>query len=318
MNAVVRYVLLICLVLPVGAQAQSESHCRDVRLGAVDWTDLHIANGIAKELLERIGYSVELSDQPATPQIFEQMQDGAIDAFLGYWTPAMVDIAGPFYGSGSVKTLTANLDDARWTLAVPDYVYEQGVRDFADIAKYHDKFGGRIYGLEKGSSGNAAVLKMINANAFNLQQFELIETSERLMLAQVKGRVRKGEWIVFLGWAPHPMNQNFSLKYLSGGDEFFGPEYGKATVNTSIRKGLDQNCPNLARFLNNLVFEAPLEEAIMDKISNEFVPVNRAVRMWMHQNPEHVARWLKGVKGLDGKPVDYQSLVASLEVTLGR
>merc|ERR1711879_477670 len=137
----------------------------------------------------------------------------------------------------------------------------EGVRAFADIAKFHDKFDGRIYGLEKGSSGNTAVLDMIKGNAFGLKNFELIETSERLMLAQVKGRVRKGEWIVFLGWAPHPMNQHFSLKYLSGGDDYFGPEYGKATVNTSVRKELDNNCPNLARFLNNLVFEAPIEEA---------------------------------------------------------
>lgn len=318
MNAAVRYLLPILLALPIWASAQPEQHCRDVRLGVVDWTDLHVANGIAKELLERIGYSVQLSDQPATPQVFEQMQGGKIDAFLGYWTPAMIDIAGPFYGSGSVKTLTTNLDDARWTLAVPEYVYDQGVRDFADIAKFEDKFQGRIYGLEKGSSGNAAVLDMIKTNAFGLGSFELIETSERLMLAQVKGRVRKGEWIVFLGWAPHPMNQHYALKYLSGGDEFFGPEYGKAAVNTSIRKDLDQNCPNLARFLNNLVFEAPVEEAIMDKISNEFVPVERAVRMWMHQNPEYVSRWLNGVNGLDGKPVNHQSLVSSLEVTWGR
>ena len=199
MNAVIRGLLLLILAQPVWATGQPEQHCRDVRLGVVDWTDLHVANGIAKELLDRLGYRVELSNQPATPQVFEQMQGGNIDAFLGYWTPAMIDVAGPFYGSGSVKTLAANLDDARWTLAVPDYVYEQGVRDFADIAKFHDKFDGRIYGLEKGSSGNAAVLEMIKTNAFGLSKFELIETSERLMLAQVKGRVRKGEWIVFLG-----------------------------------------------------------------------------------------------------------------------
>ena len=47
--------------------------------------------------------------------------------------------------------------------------------------------------------------------------------------------------VVFLGWEPHPMNANFSLKYLTGGEEFFGPNGG--VVNTVTRKGYVAGMP---------------------------------------------------------------------------
>ncbi|MFH3844485.1 extracellular solute-binding protein, partial [Acinetobacter baumannii] len=36
---------------------------------------------------------------------------------------------------------------AKYTLAVPQYVYDGGLRSFADIAKFSDKLGNKIYGI---------------------------------------------------------------------------------------------------------------------------------------------------------------------------
>ncbi|WP_221801745.1 glycine betaine ABC transporter substrate-binding protein [Oceanobacter mangrovi] len=311
--------LFYTLAAPLIAEANdAAANCRDVNIGVVDWTDLHIVNGVAKTLLEELGYKVSLQTEPATPQVFAKMEARDIDVFMGYWTPAMKPIAQRYYTDKSVQTLTENLDEARWTLAVPDYVYDAGLHDFADIAKFADKLDGRIYGLEQGSSGNAAILDMIKGNAFGLKDFKLIETTERIMMAQVKGKVRKGEWIVFMGWAPHPMNQNYAIRYLSGGDDYFGKDYGAAIVNTSVRAGLAESCPNLGRFFENLTFRASVEEEMMDQVSNGFVPVDRAVRMWMHANPQQVSAWLNGVTTIDGKPIDPAAMAADMELTLGR
>ena len=75
------------------------------------------------------------------------------------------------------------------------------------------------------------------------KDFELVESSEQGMLAQVARATRGEDPIVFLGWEPHPMNANFELTYLSGGDDVFGPNYGGATVYTNVRAGLLQECP---------------------------------------------------------------------------
>src|SRR3546814_7070366 len=97
----------------------------------------------------------------------------------------------------------------------------------------------------------------------------VVESSEQGMLSQVDRAVKSKEDIVFLGWAPHPMNNNFDLVYLSGGDDFFGADYGGATVYTNVRKGYTQECPNVGKLLANLKFSLPMEGAIMGAILND-------------------------------------------------
>ncbi|WP_272483275.1 glycine betaine ABC transporter substrate-binding protein, partial [Azospirillum humicireducens] len=73
------------------------------------------------------------------------------------------------------------------------------------------------------------------ADAFGLKDFKLVESSEAGMLAEVKRATRSEGWVVFLGWEPHPMNKSFELTYLEGGDDWFGPNLGGATVATNVR-----------------------------------------------------------------------------------
>ena len=67
---------------------------------------------------------------------------------------------------------------------------------------------------------------MIEQNAFGLKDagIDIVESSEQGMLAQVERADNAGEAIVFLGWEPHPMNAKFQMSYLTGGDDFFGPD----------------------------------------------------------------------------------------------
>src|SRR3546814_10332059 len=105
------------------------------------------------------------------------------------------------------------------------------------------------------------------------------------MLAQVARAVRAKQDIVFLGWAPHPMNNNFDLVYLSGGDDVFGPDYGGATVYTNVRKGYAGECPNVGKLLSNLEFSLPMEGAIMGAILNDGKNEKVAATEWLKANP---------------------------------
>ena len=61
----------ILLILALNTQAApSPEACHTVNIGVVDWTDLHVANGIAEQLLIRLGYEVNLNEQPSMPEIF--------------------------------------------------------------------------------------------------------------------------------------------------------------------------------------------------------------------------------------------------------
>jgi glycine betaine/proline transport system substrate-binding protein len=233
---------------------------------------------------------------------YASLKNQDIDVFLGNWMPTMEADVRPYLEDGSVENVRVNLEGAKYTLAVPSYLAEQGLKDFADIAKFREQLDGEIYGIEPGNDGNRLILKMIDENAFGLEGFELVESSEQGMLAQVARATRSDEPIVFLGWEPHPMNANFDLTYLSGGDDWFGPNYGGATVYTNVRAGYLEECPNVGQLLKNLNFTLPMENEIMGAILDEGQDPEEAAASWLKEHPEVLETWLEGVTTFEGEP----------------
>ena len=118
-------------------------------------------------------------------------------------------------------------------MAVPTYVAAAGVKSYDDLAAHADKFDRKIYGIEPGS--NQPLLDMITAGNHQPPRWEVVESSEAAMLMQVAKTAKTKDWVVFLGWEPHPMNLMYDLTYLSGGDKEYGPNFGGATVRTIAR-----------------------------------------------------------------------------------
>ncbi|MEO0905812.1 MAG: glycine betaine ABC transporter substrate-binding protein, partial [Pseudomonadota bacterium] len=201
---------------------------------------------------------------------------------------------------GSVETVRANLEGAKYTLAVPKYTYDKGLKSFADIAKFRDDLDGKIYGIEPGNDGNRLIIGMIDQNLFDLEGFEVVESSEQGMLAQVTRAGKRENDIVFLGWEPHPMNANFEMAYLEGGDDIFGPNFGGATVYTNVRAGYVNECPNVGKLLENLEFSLAMENEIMGAILNDGEDPNKAAAAWLKVHPATFESWLVGVKTFDG------------------
>jgi len=290
------------LLLSSTVQAGEAESCQHLRLADVGWSDLNITNATARYLLSALGYETEVL-RLSLPQTYDALAAGEADVFLGNWMPAQAKLSQPLVDAGAVERLHANLQGARYTLAVPKYVYDAGVKNVADIARFADRFDHTLYGIEPGNDGNALVKKMIASNAFGLGDFRLDESSEQGMLTQVRMKeLLDHQWIVFLGWEPHPMNVRHKLAYLDGGDDYFGPNQGGATVYTVVRKGYAQQCPNVARLLGNLEFSLDMENQLMDRVLNEKDNPRRAVRNWLKRNPERLDAWLKGVATLSGAP----------------
>ena len=129
----------------------------------------------------------------------------------------------------------------------------------------------------------------------------MVESSEAGMLTEVSRSVKDKKWIVFLGWAPHPMNVQQDITYLSGGDDFFGANYGEAKVYTVTSNDLATRCPNVNKFITNLEFGLDMENQVMLPIMNKTAP-NEAAKAWLAKNPAPLDAWLNGVNTVDGKP----------------
>lgn len=293
-------VLAAAALLTTSAYAADAAACRNVRFADVGWTDIAATTGLASAVFEGLGYN-PTKTIASVPITFAGIKSKQIDVFLGYWSPTMDPMIDPFVKAKQIEVLGApNLTGAKYTLAVPDYVYNGGLKSFADIQKYADKLGGRIYGIEPGNDGNALIKKMIDGNQFGLGKFKLVESSEAGMLVQVNKAVREKQWIVFLGWEPHPMNVQMKIDYLSGGDDVFGPNYGEAKVFTATPPDYAARCPNAAKLVSNLHFTTDIENHVMVPIMDKQDP-NKAATAWLKKNPQVLDKWLAGVTTFDGK-----------------
>jgi len=293
--------LSAALLAPLAVQAAEPASCAKVRFADVGWTDITVTTAVTSEVLHALG-SQTTTNMISVPVPYKSLQNKDIDVFLGNWMPSMAADIKPYADNGSVETVRANLEGAKYTLAVPQYVYDAGVKSFADIAKNADKFDGKIYGIEPGNDGNRLIQGMIDKNSFDLGKFKLVESSEAGMLSQIQRAERRKQWVVFLGWEPHPMNTRFKMAYLEGGDDVFGPNYGGATIYTNVRKGYVQECPNVGKLLTNLSFTLDMENQLMDKVLNEKQSARAAAKVWLKAHPQVLDQWLAGVTTRDGKP----------------
>jgi glycine betaine/proline transport system substrate-binding protein len=278
--------------------AEAES-CGKVRFSDVGWTDVTATTATASVILKGLGYETEVTVL-SVPVTYTSLSNKDIDVFLGNWMPTQEADIKPFRENGTVETVRENLEGAKYTLATNAKGAELGIKDFADIAKQKDALGAKIYGIEPGNDGNRLIIDMVTSNKFELSGFEVVESSEQGMLAEVARAEQEGTPVVFLGWEPHPMNANFKLTYLTGGDDIFGPNFGGATVYTNVRQGYTTECPNVGKFLANLKFSLEMENQIMGKILNDGQDPEAAATDWLKANPAAIEPWLAGVTTKDG------------------
>ena len=273
--------------------------CDKVTFSDVGWTDITATTAAATTVLGALGYETDIKVL-SVPVTYVSLAQKDVDVFLGNWMPTMEGDIASYRDAGTVDTVRANLEGAKYTLATNAAGAALGIKDFADIAAHKDALGGKIYGIEPGNDGNRLILDMIEKDAFGLKGFEVVESSEAGMLAQVARAEKAGEPVVFLGWEPHPMNANFALTYLEGGDDFFGPNLGGATVYTNTRAGYAADCPNAGKLITNMSFTLAMENEIMGAILDGGEEPEAAAKAWLKAHSDVIGPWLDGVTAKDG------------------
>lgn len=293
------WITLIALCISVSVYASKD----EIKFVSVSWTGVTIKTELGVHILNSLGYKAS-NTMVSVPIVYKALSTDNGDIFLGNWMPSMKTIADKYFETGSVVKYVDNMTNAKYTLAAPSYVVDGGLKSFEDIAKYGEQLDYKIYGIEEGNDGNEIIQAMIDKDMFGLKKFELIPSSEQGMLLQVQSFVKQKKWIVFLGWAPHYMNEIIDMKYINGStDETFGGNNGTATVYTNIRKGFDTENPNIATFLKNYKFPIDMINQIMKEMhKNDRMKADQAALAWIKNHPELYKEWLKDVKTIDGKP----------------
>ncbi len=295
----IRATLLTTAVTFALAGSAFAEGCDTVIFSDVGWTDITATTAATTVVLEALGYDTE-TKVLSVPVTYAGLAGNDIDVFLGNWMPTMEADIAAYRDAGTVETVRTNLEGAKYTLATNEAGAALGITDFNAIAAQKDALEGKIYGIEPGNDGNRLIIDMIASGPFKLDGFEVVESSEQGMLAEVKKASEDGKPIVFLGWEPHPMNANFKMTYLTGGDDYFGPNLGGAIVATNVRAGYVAECANTGKLLTNLSFSLAMENEIMGAILNDGTDPADAAKAWLAANPTAWEGWLDGVTTKDG------------------
>jgi len=278
------------------AFAGDAASCKAVKFADVGWTDIQVTTGATSVVLEALGYEPQVSTL-SVPVTLASLKNKDIDAFLGNWMPSMTADIKPYLDDKSVEQVATNLEGAGYGLVVPQYVADAGVKSLADLGANAEKFGGKIYGIEAGNDGNRIIQTMIDDPKNNLKGFQLVESSEAGMLTEAEKAMKDNQWIIFLGWTPHPVMGEMKIAYLDGmGDSGFGA----ATVYTVARAGYTGECPNVGTLLKNLKFDLAMEGAMMGPVLKDSADPKETARAWLKAHPDAVKPWLQGVTTFDG------------------
>lgn len=277
--------------------ANEPDSCQVVKTANIGWLDGIATNSLTQVVAEGLGYKVE-DTMLSLPIVLKALTEGRLDTFINYWSPSQDPLITPLKSSLDVLA-KPNLEGAKYTLAVPKYLADAGLKDFSDIVKFKDQIGGKIYGIQPGSGGNTLVQKIIKENDYDLKGFKLVESGEAGMIQEVTRSMKRKQPIVFLAWAPHPMNVNLDIVYLTGGDATFGPNYGAATVNSITSKDYTSRCSNIGKLYSNITFTVEMESSVMDAIEKK-EPALTAAKKWLAANPGVLDAWLDGVKTFSG------------------
>jgi glycine betaine/proline transport system substrate-binding protein len=287
-------ILVVACLIPVSLLA------RPIRFGVPPWPGVTVKTEVVCQILTAMGYeTTQLEVGP--PVIYKGLTTDDIDAFVAAWIPQQNEMFLPLKEKKAIDIVGVNVDEADTGLAVPTYVWDAGVHSVADLDANADKFEHTIYAIEVGSGMHTSTDEMIKNDVAGLGDWELVGSTTPVMLSAVDDRVRQHKWVVFHAWRPHWMTIKIDMKFLEGvpGSEKL---ISSSRVYTVASNDFGKKYPEARAFLKNLYVPAAVQSAWIHNFSYEKNDPVKVAREWIIANPDTVAKWLEGVKTVDGKP----------------
>lgn len=266
------------------------------------WVDLQVENEIAQQLLDGLGYPAKI-ESVSVELGAQALATGDADAYLGNWWPSQEPTYGSLIESGKIEVLSEELlTGTEYAPAVPGAVAEElGISSLGDLDQHAEEFDHKIYGIEPGSPGNETIQNAIDADAYGLGDWTLVESGTPAMLTQVDKASRNGDAIAFLAWSPHWMTVQFETVFLEDPEGVWG---GAGAIRTVTRTGFAEDAPDITAFLANLTFTPEEAGQFYYDHDKSGMEISDIASQWIDANPDKVKSFLAGVKSSDGEEAE--------------
>ena len=119
--------------------------------------------------------------------------------------------------------------------------------------------------------------------------FELLQSSEAAMLAEISEAVKDKEPIVAPLWTPHWVFSQFDLKFLEDPQNTFG---GVEKIHHATRQGFEEDNPDVSEWLKNWKMNDKQIGELIDYVENAEDPLEGATK-WVEENEELISEWVK-------------------------
>lgn len=263
---------------------------QNLTLPYVAWARETISTYMLANLLEQVGYNVDVKQVEAGP-MFSSVANGSADFHTSAWLPATHASYWEEY-EGDIVKVKEVLDKAPLALTVPSYV--EGVNSIEDLLT-NTEFGEAVNWTITGIDGGAGIMENTRKaiEEYGLDNWKLVTSSEAAMLAELQTAIEKEEPIIVPLWKPHWAFGDMDLKMLEDPKEIYGGEGDQ--IYTVARKGLKEDAPRAYKVLEQYDESYEMLEEMMPKVYVDERDPAEVVQEFIDNNPELVAKWLEGI-----------------------
>lgn len=265
-----------------GGGVGSSGEDKDVTFAIVPgWNDALDVSSVFKYVLERNGYTFEVTELTEIATIFTAASEGDVDALSAaptsvhkvYWDKynADLDDLGAYYKNGAIY------------IVVPEYM--KGLDSLEDLPEFADELEGSIYGIEPGS-GLVKTTEEEVFPAYGLDDtFELKASSTAAMLAELDKATKAKKPVAVTVWMPWWVNSAYPVKRLEDPKGAFGPDY---TFNIVASKAFSEDSPEAAEMMSNFTLSDDEFNSLDETIYQQFEPgeEQKAVAAWFEDHPK--------------------------------
>jgi glycine betaine/proline transport system substrate-binding protein len=257
---------------------------KTITMGIIpSWTDGLSTAYLWKNILEADGYTVEIEEINDAAPLYTGLAGGDFDVYPSAWPEVTHAAYMDEYGD-DIEDLGAYYDDAKLTMAVPEYSDLTSIEDL--VGKSGD-YDGKIVGIEAGAGLTKAVQEqVIPEYGLDEDGWELQTSSTPAMLNALEDAVGSEEDIVVTLWRPFWANNTFPVRDLEDPKGALGEPEGLHELATA---GFSEEFPEVAEMMANAKLDDEQYGTLEDQVVNENPDDPAAgVEAWLADNQDWV------------------------------
>lgn len=255
---------------------------KTINLGYIpSWTDGLSTAYLLDNVLSEAGYTVEHQDVQEAGLLYTALAEGDVDMYPSAWPDVTHAQYMKEYGD-SIEDLGTYYDNAKLTLAVPEYTEIDSIAELADNA---EMFDGTITGIEPGAGLTAAVQdNVIPTYGLDDAGYELQTSSTTAMLTELEQATENEEDILVTLWQPFWANASYPVKTLEDPEGALGEAEGLHFLGTD---GFAEEHPEVAEWISQIKLDDAQYGALEDSVVNQHPDDPAAgVEAWLEENPD--------------------------------